>query len=232
MKRILAPMAGIAFLLAFSSFFLQGLNAQESRKLDPFDGIGIGVSADVYYTPGNTYEITIEGNTRDVNDLVTKVENGMLKIKYEDWKSKHSKLTIHITSKELEQVSVSGSAKFRAEKAISSDEMGINISGSGSVHLPELKGDELEVKISGSGDCILDKGIADEMDIKISGSGKLHAEHFEVSEFSAAISGSGSCKITVTDELEASLSGSGSVFYHGNPQVNSRASGSGKVRSL
>lgn len=232
MKRVFISLTAISLLIIGSGCLPADLSGQETRDLPSFTGIGIGVSADVFYTTGSTYEIKIEGKERDVNDLVTKVADGTLKIKYDDWKIQRSKLTIYITSKELDRVSVSGSAKFKVEEALSAEEMSLAVSGSGSVQFSSLESDEVDVKISGSGNAMIDNGTADELDVKISGSGKLLAENFEVSECSAAISGSGSCKITVKDELDAKISGSGSVYYNGNPQINSVSSGSGKVRSL
>jgi hypothetical protein len=232
MKRVLVPITTICFLLLGSGILATSLIAQETRELKPFDGIGIGISADVFYSKGSAHEIKIEGNEKDVKDLITKVDDGYLKLKYDDWKTKRSKLTIYITSSELEKVSLSGSGKFRTDESISSEEMTIAISGSGSILFTSLQCEEVEVKISGSGNVILEKGKAEEMDVRLSGSGKVLAEHFETSEFSAAISGSGGCKITVSEELEARISGSGSVHYHGDPQINSSASGSGKVRSF
>ena len=167
-----------------------------------------------------------------MKDLITRVENGMLKLKYKDWRGKRSKLTIHITSKGLDQVSLSGSGMFKSDQPIGPKEMDISISGSGKVLFTTLEVEEMDVKISGSGDVVIERGSVSETDLKISGSGKLIAEDFEVSEFSAAISGSGSCKITVRDELDARISGSGNIYYHGNPQINSTSSGSGKVKSL
>jgi hypothetical protein len=232
MKKTFVSLLSILLLLLGTGCLPADAAQEETRDLEPFTGIAIGISADVYYTPGNTHEIRIEGNERDVKELIVKVENGTLKLKYDDWRTGRSKLTIHIISRELEKVSVSGSAKFMAEKPVSSEEMTISISGSGTVQFSELKGDEMDVRISGSGNAAIEKGTADEMEVDISGSGKLQAEHFSVSELSVNISGSGTCRITVTDELDARLSGSGSVYYHGNPEVNSKASGSGKVRSL
>ena len=232
MKKINQSITVLSLLLLFTGLFVSEVHAQETRELDPFTGIGISISADVYYTPGDSHEIKIEGNSQDVEDLVTRVENGMLKMKYEDWRIKRSKLTIYITSKELDRVSLSGSGKFSSDQSIDAEEMSLALSGSGDIIFSSLKAEELDVKISGSGDVLIDKGGAEELDVKISGSGKVIAEAFEVSEFSAAISGSGSCKITVIDELEARISGSGSVYYHGDPQINSTSSGSGKVRSF
>jgi len=232
MKKVIESLTAIIFIFLFASFTTSDVAAQETRDLDPFTGIGIAIHADVFYTPGNSHEIKIEGNPKDVKDLITKVENGYLKIKYDNQKMKRSKLTIFITSKELEKVGLSGSADFKSGEAVSSEEMSIAISGSGTVLFTALEAEELDVKISGSGDAIIEKGNAEEVDVKISGSGKVLAEHFKTSEFSAGISGSGSVRITVEDELEARISGSGSIYYHGTPQVNSTSSGSGKVKSL
>jgi len=225
-------MAAMLVVFVVSSFTFPDRAAEEVRKLDEFYGIGISVSADVYYTQGNNHEIRIEGKDRDVEDLVTKVKDGFLQVKYEDWRMSRSKLTIYITSSELEAVKMSGSGHFMMEKPLASDEMDLAMSGSGKISFKQLDSDEVEVKISGSGSIFLDGGSADEMDAKISGSGKLNAEIFEVSEFSVAISGSGSTRITCKDELDAKISGSGKVYYHGDPRVNSVSSGSGNTVAL
>lgn len=223
-------MLGLLFL---SSFMLPDMPKEDVRKLDVFSGIGISVHADVFYTPGNAHEIKIEGDAKDVDDLITKVEDGFLQVKYPaSFKIKRSKLTIHITSKELEAIKISGSSKFSCGEPVTTDEMDLAMSGSGSVHFPKLDADEVSVKISGSGGIHIENGSADELDARISGSGKLNAEAFEVNEFSASISGSGSVRITVKEELETKISGSGKVYYHGTPRVNSTSSGSGKVVAL
>jgi len=233
MKKVVIPTIAVLALLFLNSFMVPDLPKEEVRKLDAFTGIGISISADVFYTPGNAHEIKIEGDSKDVDDLITKVEDGFLKVKYPaSWKIRRSKLTIYITSKELDAVRISGSAKFKSGEPVSADEMEFALSGSGDIHFEKLNADEVSVKISGSGDIILLNGNADELVTKISGSGKLNAEAFEVNEFSTSISGSGSVRITVKEELESKISGSGKVYYHGTPRVNASSSGSGKVVAL
>jgi len=232
MKKVLIPMVAIVTLLISNSFMMPDAPKEDVRQLNAFSGIGISVHADVFYTPGNSHEIRIEGDDRDVDELITEVRDGFLQIKYDDWRTKRSKLTIYITSKELDAVKMSGSGQFKSGEAITSDEMDLAISGSGDIHFENLISDEVDVAISGSGNIFLVKGSADEMDSRISGSGELDAERFEVSEFSAAISGSGSVRITAKEELEVKISGSGKVYYHGTPRVNSVSSGSGKAIAL
>jgi hypothetical protein len=232
MKKIMIPTAAVLVALLLSSFSLVLLRADEVRDLAPFDGIGIAISADVFYTQGDKHEIRIEGDESDIRDLITEVKDGFLQVKYENWRIRHSKLTLYITSKELENVKVSGSADFMVEKPLSSDEMELGLSGSGNIKFSKLESDEVDVQISGSGGAEIDDGTADEIEIRISGSGRFMAEGFEVSECDVAISGSGNVRIAVKDELDAKLSGSGKVYYRGNPRVNSVASGSGKVEAL
>ena len=226
-------MVAVLTLLLLNSFTMPDMPKEEVRKLDAFSGIGISISADVYYTPGNAHEITIEGDADDVDDLITQVKDGFLQVKYPNsWQIRRSKLTIYITSKELEAVKISGSAKFEAGEPVTSEEMDLAMSGSGGIMFEKLDTEEVSVKISGSGKIQILKGGADELDARISGSGKLNAESFEVNEFSAGISGSGGVRITVKEELDAKISGSGKVYYHGSPRVNSTSSGSGKVVAL
>jgi hypothetical protein len=232
MKKVLIPLLAILTLLLSNSFISPDVPKEDVRKLNTFTGIGIGVHADVYYTPGNNHEIKIVGDDRDVDDLITEVRDGFLQIKYENWRTRHSKLTIYVTSKELDAVKMSGSGQFESKEPIQSDEMELAMSGSGGILFEQLEADEVDVKISGSGNIELLKGNADEMDSKISGSGKLNAEGFVVSEFSAAISGSGSIRITAQKDLDVKISGSGKVYYHGTPHVNSVSSGSGKAVAL
>lgn len=232
MKKVFFPVAAIFVFLLGNSFIFAVQSANDVRKLDSFDGIGISIHADVFYTQGNSHEIRIEGSERDVKDLITEVRDGFLQVKFDNYRIRHDKLTLYITSSKLESVKLSGSGNFNIEKPLSSEEMELVISGSGDIFLHQLSADEVDVKISGSGNIHLEKGSGDELDVKISGSGKLLAENFEVSECSAAISGSGSVRITAKDELEAKMSGSGKVYYKGDPKVNSISSGSGKTIAL
>lgn len=232
MKQVIIPAAAMLVAFLISSFTFPDRAAEDLRQLDEFSGIGISVSADVYYTQGNSHEIRIEGKDRDVEDLITEVRNGFLQVKYEDWRVNRSKLTIYITSSELEKVVMSGSGHFMVEKPLASEEMELAVSGSGGISFKQLESDEVDVKISGSGDISVDAGSSDEVDARISGSGKLDAERFEIEEFTVAISGSGSVRITCKEELDVKISGSGKVYYHGSPRVNSVSSGSGKTVAL
>ena len=114
MKKVMTPMIAVLTLLLLNGFTMPDVPKEDVRKLNKFSGIEISVQADVVYTPGNTHEIRIEGDDRDVDDLITEVKDGFLQVKYNDWRTRRSKLTIHITSRELEAVKISGSSQFNS----------------------------------------------------------------------------------------------------------------------
>ncbi|MEZ5072736.1 MAG: head GIN domain-containing protein [Bacteroidales bacterium] len=232
MKKMIAPALALALFVLGSGCQTAAQSGSDQRTLEPFTGVGLAISADVYYHTGTACEVKIEGDPADIRDLITEVEDGYLKIRYEDWRTRRSKLTLHITSPGLDGVKVSGSGHFNVEEDLRCEEMELAVSGSGHVNFRGLEAEELEVKISGSGNVNIEGGSAGEMDVKLSGSGRVNAERFSVEEFSGAISGSGGARVTCTEDLEVRISGSGSVEYHGSPRVDAATSGSGKVRSL
>ena len=208
-------------LIAFS----QG---KEERDVSSFTGVSLGISGDLYLNQGSPQKVVVQAEN-NMDEIETVVKDGVLKIKTDNWNSRIKGVKIWVTMPEVETLNVSGSGDILAETSITSDELELKVSGSGSINISELKGDEIGAAISGSGDLNL-AGSADEMELRISGSGSVYAEGLKVNECGIKISGSGSCKIDATGELDASISGSGKVTYYGNPQIDARVSGSGKVR--
>ena len=201
---------------------------KEERDVSSFTGVSLGISGDVYITQGSPQKVVVQAES-NLDELETQVKDGVLRIKTDNWNSRIKGAKIWITMPEVETLNVSGSGDILAETSITSDELELKVSGSGSVNISELNADEIGAAISGSGDLKL-AGSADEMELRISGSGSVYAEGLKVNECGIKISGSGSCKIDVTGELDASISGSGKVTYYDNPQIDARVSGSGKVR--
>ena len=222
LKSVLSIFLILLTTLAFSQ-------KKETRDVPEFSGISLGIAADLYLSQGSPREVVIQASEDDLAKINTEVKNGHLKIKTESFNSRIKDVKIWITVPDVESLNLSGSGKIISETPLSSKELEIRLSGSGSIKVKELNGGEIEAAISGSGTIYLG-GTADEMGISISGSGNLNAAGLQVDECDVRISGSGSCEVDATGELDAAISGSGRVTYYSNPQVDAAVSGSGKVR--
>ena len=232
----LKNMKTLATFLSFSLLACFAFGQKRTVEVGSFTELSLGVSAKLYVKQGSNEKLEIECD----DDIFDRIEfdkvGDRLSIRKEgrwNWRDgwRNGDVTIYVTMKEIERLSVSGSGAMEGEGTIDVGVLDLAVSGSGDMDLA-IVGDELEIKISGSGSIQL-AGTADGAEARISGSGKIKAEDLEVNSLEASISGSGSCYIAVKEEIEARISGSGSIYYSGNPsKINSNSSGSGKLKKM
>ena len=190
----------------------------------------VGGSFDVVLVKGKEGDITIEGEENIIPYLETEIDGDVLKIGYKRNININTnrKLTVTVSIRKIEAISLGGSGKITAKDPIKTSELSVNLGGSGDIDIT-IDAKEVRGKIGGSGDIKL-TGVATSFSSSIAGSGSIKAYDLTVNTANITIAGSGSVRLTVNDEIQSKIVGSGSVFYKGNPpRINTRAMGSGKV---
>ncbi|MDR1372487.1 MAG: DUF2807 domain-containing protein [Dysgonamonadaceae bacterium] len=141
-----------------------------------------------------------------------------------------SRLTVHTGSTRMSEAKIAGSGEIHLKDEVKSDDMGIYITGSGTVMSDALSCEKMQISISGSGEITL-KGTGGEASCSISGSGDIDASAFPVQDMDCRISGSGDALVCVKNKLTARVTGSGNIQYTGNPsETDTRVTGSGDIR--
>ena len=208
----------------------QGPTVEKTLDVDPFKGVGLQFSGDIYLTQGSTQSVRITGQQNIIDNISTDVNDGYWKIKFKTSVRNHDRVKIYITIPELNRAHISGSGNIMTEGKFSNvGDLSVGVSGSGDLSM-DVDARSIVNKISGSGDVEL-RGSADEIDFAISGSGDIEAYNLKANYCKIRISGSGTAKIHAEENLEVKVSGSGDVYYRGKPKVNSRISGSGDLVS-
>ncbi len=226
-----------AFILAISvpSGFGMGQSTEkETREVKDFTKVSFGVAGNLYINIGPEFKVVLEGDKKDLEEIITDVSGGRLVIKKDNnWRFNfNDKVTVYITMPELKGLGVSGSGKAEIKDAVKAEDLDLSVSGSGKIFTTDLVVSKLGCSISGSGDIVPGgNGTASKADISISGSGNYEGGALKIESAEIHISGSGNCSCNVIESLRASVSGSGNVTYEGNPKVDAHVSGSGKVRS-
>jgi hypothetical protein len=234
MKKGILLSAFILTVSILSGFAIGQSMVKETRDVKDFTKVSFGVAGDLYINFGPEFKVVLEGDKKDLEEIVTDVSGGRLVIKKDNnWRFNfNDKVTVYITMPELKGLGVSGSGKAEIKDAIKTDELDLSVSGSGKIFTTDLMVSKLGCSISGSGDIVPGgNGTANKADISISGSGNYEGGALKIESAEIHISGSGNCSCNVTGSLRASVSGSGNVTYEGNPKVDAHVSGSGKVRS-
>lgn len=218
-----------------------------------YSSIRVQGDFEVYLTQGNTESLKIEGPAYIVNDMVTEVTGGELNVKLnrsiwpwkenswykknriewnnQQWNNRNKKVTIYVTAKNLDGISMSGSGHITFKDGITTGNIRLHVSGSGHIE-GTLQASDITSKISGNGNINL-AGSAESSSVRISGSGNFSATKLVTSKSKVHISGSGHADVNVNKELTASVSGSAHIGYTGNAtSINTSHSGSGRISRM
>jgi hypothetical protein len=209
-----------------------GDTVTEKRQLKDADRIHLFTEADVEYRQDSIYFLEVSAQPNILAVLETEVSGSTLKIKSKRnlWNHKKVKITVHTPG--MKGLHISGSGNINSYSPVTSSNLDLNISGSGSISLSNLSVTVLSGIISGSGNISLREGNCDLQIMNISGSGNIRSENCICRSNSSHISGSGNIEIHVTETLDANISGSGDIRYRGRPGVSTTISGSGRVTQI
>jgi hypothetical protein len=132
--------------------------------------------------------------------------------------------------KNLDEVSISGSANVYAE-SLQTGDLSLEISGSGNMTVDALNAEDLRLRASGSGNFDL-TGEVETQDISITGSGNVTGGDLASRQAEVTISGAGNVTLWVSDGLDIRVTGVGNIDYYGRPEVSQSITGGGEVNSL
>lgn len=213
MKHVLAAVVLLAFVSTTAVF----AQSRETRNVGTFTKISFRVPGKLYLRQGATQKVEIEGDKDILREIETEVDGSKLIIGKEgkwfdwNWDEDEKRVNVYVTVKDIEAISVSGSGDLVGETKIVSNNLDLNVSGSGSLRVDvEVSGD-LEADVSGSGDIDV-KGKCRDLNSDVSGSGKVQMN------------------VAINDLADFGVSGSGKIYASGTAaRVKTSISGSGKV---
>jgi hypothetical protein len=212
MKKLIFP-ALFGLLLSAS---IASAQSRETRQVENFTKISFRFPGKLYLKQGSPQKVELEGSKEILNEVETEVDGTRLVIgkegKWLDWKwNDNDRINVYITVPNIEALSVSGSGDLIGETKITTANLDLNVSGSGSLQLNIDASGSVEADVSGSGDIDL-KGKCRDFDSDVSGSGNV------------------ALAIAVAEEAHFGVSGSGKISASGSAQsVRTNISGSGKV---
>lgn len=187
----------------------------------------------VYYVQSDTTSVRIESTKRTMERIAVENKGGRLTIYMKTvgdddcnkgdgdgpssryvWLGKtdgHDSITVYLSSKQLQEVNLSGSADFISEKPLVAQTFGMNISGSGDISVADVTAKNVSANIAGSGDIVFLARKAD-VDISIAGSGDVAATLRDCGTVSSSIVGSGDIRLSGNAKhAENSMAGSGNI---------------------
>lgn len=188
-----------------------GVAASEVRQVAEFAQVQLSGSFEVEVEVGPTASVRVEADDNIVPLITTAVVGSTLKISARHGFSTDLPVKVQISAPRL---------------------LGVDHSGSGSVHVRGIASERFVAKLQGSGSIRL-SGRADALVATIDGSGALAAADLVTASATVDLAGSGAAEVHAREQLVVTIAGTGSVRYAGGPaSITRNIHGSGSIEPL
>ena len=219
------------FTFGFGGVRGKGPVKSETRSASDFHAVNVSMPGETEVRVADQYSVVVQAQENLLPLLKTEVENGVLRIYFEESVSQVEGLKIQISAPAFDGLELAGSGVLKVLTPLHSEQLKLAIGGSGAIELPQADVNDLNCSIAGSGDMRIG-GKAATVGFEIAGSGDIQAKALLANTGKASIAGSGSVTCNVAQSLKAEIAGSGDIYYTGSPSVDTDISGSGKVKRV
>ena len=190
----------------------------QTRKTESFHGIKVCNGIDLYLNQGNSEKITVEADPDIIDDLVTVVEDGILKIymkKDHIWRWRTTR-KVYVTVKELDMLDASSGSDVESRTPLQMRVLKIEASSGSDIEL-EVNAGELYLKTSSGSDANI-KGTTDFFKASSSSGSDLNAAELKTKVCEVSASSGSDMSVYVTERIKAKASTGADIRYKGNPQ--------------
>jgi len=224
-----------------TSSYLNG----ESRNVGQFSGIDVSTGVKVVFTQENSTSVKVFADADKLQNVITKVENGILKISIDNKGTKNLRfknLSVNVSSPKMDRIKTSSGSNFTTVNEIRGKEMTVDASsGSGIVAKFQISGtsnieassgsnvkasissDKVLVK-SSSGSSIKLEGNTEYVSIDASSGASCKADQLTANIGVVESTSGSSVSVSAKNQLTVKASSAGSVKYRGNPKIEANIS--------
>ncbi len=224
-----------------TSSYLNG----ENRNVGDFSGIEVSTGVNVVFKQENATNVKVYADSDKLQNIITKVENGVLKVYIDNKgakKMKFKNLSVNISSPKMDGIKTSSGSTFTVVNSIKENNLRIDASSGSSVvgkftvnnttDLTASSGSNVKANItsgkimlkSSSGASANVEGNADFGMFDVSSGAVCKAENLRVNVAEVESTSGSSASVNVQVKMRVKASSGGSVRYKGNPKIDSDVS--------
>ena len=218
---LLATVAAFNLLLAQKT--INDPNA-EKRNVNGFHGVHVSTGIKLILTEGSTEDVAVSASKTEFRDkIITKVENGVLKIYYEnkfeaiDRKKERKDLKAYVSYKSLDNLNANTGAQVQIEGTLKSSSLKM-IANTGAIINGAINIDDFKVD-QNTGSIVTLTGQAGKIDVDGDTGSMFKGIDLKTDNCSAKVNTGAGIYITVNKELNAKANTGGYVKYKGDASI-------------
>lgn len=202
----------------------------ENRKVQNFDAIKVSTGIDLYLTMGNSEEVKIVADDDIIDNLITEVKDGTLRIymkksNWFNWGNFNQTRKAYVTVKELEKIDASSGSDVKTENTLKGESLEIKASSGSDIDM-DIVYKNVRLSASSGSDAKL-SGKAKNFEAEASSGSDIVAKNFETQYCKVRASSGSDITVNVTDEIVARASSGADIRYYGNPKMKDTDESSG-----
>lgn len=155
------------------------------------------------------------------SDTVNKMDSTLSGVVNYNYKGQTLSLTgsgvAVISIKQLDALTVTGSADVSSTDTLRMDSLLITSHGSSKINLKLVVKNKTSIAVTGSSDNYVLAGKCPKFNLDVKGSPEIHTYSFLTNDCSVVMNGSGNCEVYSSKSLSVDLRGSCILYYKGNP---------------
>ncbi len=215
----------IAIILLLSPVAL--LAQEEIRNVDTFEEISVFGPFDITFIIGSP-QIIIEKADIDTERIITKVEDGVLKIKVADAVYKDVDVDLVISSNSLKRLKMDAGGYFSSREVLEEGKMDLHVSKGAEVDI-EVKTTKMVVKVQNGGQLEI-SGSTGLLEVDAFTGGYFEGKYLAAEDAYLKSNTGGQIESRCLNNIEATASTGGTIVYWGQPKVQkSRTSLGGTI---
>ena len=195
----------------------------ENRNLSNFKAIKVSTGIDLFITMGTTEEVKIVADDDIIDDLITEVSDGTLKIymkqsnNWFNWNSGNQTRKAYVTVKELKEIHASSGSDVNSENTLKGEDLKVSASSGSDIEI-DVYYKNLKLDTSSGSDAKI-SGKTKNFEAEASSGSDIDAQNLESVICRISVSSGSDASVNVSEELYAKASSGGDVSYSGNPHV-------------
>ncbi|GJM32144.1 MAG: hypothetical protein DHS20C18_11450 [Saprospiraceae bacterium] len=206
--------------------------AQDERKLAPFDAVSVTGNIEVILKKGTEEKAVIETWGIDEDDVNVFVKKDVLKLQLlKSIFDRDEKVTIRITYTNLRAIKANAGARLYSDEPITGDKLAVKATSGAVVDL-DLDLNALDASVTEGGILKL-AGSVNNQTVSAGTGGQYNGIDLECTRTYVRASTGGQATVVATESIDASANTGGSIEYRGNPDERStKTLLAGEIRRL
>ncbi|KAF2514229.1 head GIN domain-containing protein [Flavobacterium foetidum] len=191
-----------------------------------FKNVKVSNAIDVVIEQSDSTEITVEADDNLQNEIITKVENGTLKIecKFSSFRNiTMKKVTVKMPI--IDKLEASSASTITTKNLITGENISLETSSAATMDV-DIESDNISLE-SSSGSSISAEGKALRIKSSASSGANINADKLLANDVDAHASSGGSVNVHAIVSLKAEASSGGSINYSGSPKTVEKSAKSG-----